>query len=156
MPSEGVDFDTVFQGQQANTCIQVRTHELPDSDSSDEESVADLEVNMHNFRPKIKGLLDFSDSDDEDKDDLDYPAAVAEALAIEIDDPDTSEEQSIEQKSTAKMFKDMLQFSDSEDEDEAKETVAVEGKDMLESTSDEGIVGEQEGNLSGLTNGDAD
>jgi len=138
----------------------VCTHELLDSDGSDEESVVDLEVNMHNFRPKIKGLLDFSDSDDEDKDDLDYPATVAEALAIdargEIDDPDTSEEQSIEQKSTAKMFKDMLQFSDSEDEDEAKETVAVEGKDMSESTSDKGIVGEQEGNLSGLTNGDAD
>jgi len=54
------------------------------------------------------------------------------------------------------MFKGMLQFSDSEDEDEAKETVAVKGKDVLESTSNKGIVGEQEGNLSGLTNSDAD
>ena len=157
---EGVDFDVILQAQQTNTRIQVRTHELLDSDSSDEESVADLEVNMHNLRPKIQGLMEFSDWDDEDEDALNHPTAMEEVLAIdargEIDDPDTSEEQSIEQKSTAKMFKDMLQFSDSEDEDEAKETVAVEGKDMSESTSDKGIVGEQEGNLSGLTNGDAD
>ena len=157
---EGVDFGTVLQAQQANTRVQVRTHELLDSDGSDEEPAADLEVNMHNLRPKIKGPLEFSDSDDEDEDALNNPATVAEALAIdargEIDDPDTSEEQSIEQKSTAKMFKGMLQFSDSEDEDEAEETVAIEGKDMSESTSNKGIVGEQEGNLSSLTNGNTD
>jgi len=42
---KGVDFDMILQAQQANTRIQVRTHELLDSESSDEESVADLEVN---------------------------------------------------------------------------------------------------------------
>jgi len=62
---EGVDFDMTLQAQQANTRIQVRTHELLDSDSSDEESVADLEVNMHNLRAKIQGLLEFSDLEDE-------------------------------------------------------------------------------------------
>jgi len=115
---------------------------------------------MHNLRPKIVGLLEFSDSDDEDEDALNYPTAMMEALTIDaggmVDNSDTSEEQSIEQKGTAKMFKGMLQFSDSEDEDEAKETVAVKGKDMLESTSNKGIVGEQEGNLSGLTNSNAE
>jgi len=62
---EGVNFDMMLQAQQANTRLQVRTHELLDSDSSDEESVADLEVNMHNFRAKIQGLLEFSDLEDE-------------------------------------------------------------------------------------------
>jgi len=56
---EGVSFDDALQAQQANTRLQVRTHEMLDSDSSDEESVADLEVNMHSHRPKIKGLLEF-------------------------------------------------------------------------------------------------
>ena len=45
-----------------------------------------------------------------------------EALAIDargkIDNPDITDEQSIEQKTTAKMFEGMLHFSDSEDEDE--------------------------------------
>jgi len=158
---EGVDFDTMLQAQQANTHLQVRTHdELPDSDSSDEESAGDLEVNMHDLRPKIEGPIEFSDSDNENEDALDCPTAMTEVLAIdergEIDDPDTLEEQSIEQKGTAKMFKGMLQFSDSEDEDEAEESVAFNGKDASESTSNEGIVGEQEGNLSGLTNSNAD
>jgi len=170
---EGVDFDVILQAQQANTRIQVRTHELLDSDSSDEESVADLEVNMHNLRPKIQGLMEFSDWDDEDEDALNHPTAMEEVLAIdargEIDDPDTSEEQSIEQKSTAKMFKGMLHFSDSEDEDEAKfqlqtygftssikEAVTVEGKDVVEGTGNEGIIGEQEGNLSSLTDSKTD
>jgi len=39
---------------------------LHDSDSSDEESVADLKVNAHNlkkgdYKPKIEGLLEFED-----------------------------------------------------------------------------------------------
>jgi len=79
-------------------------------------------VRMLNLRPKIQGLMEFSDSDDEDEDALDQSTTMEEALAIdargEIDDPDISEDQSIEQKSTAKMFKGMLQFSESEDEDE--------------------------------------
>jgi len=171
---EGVDFDVILQAQQANKRIQVRTHELLDSDSSDEESVADLEVNMHNLRPKIQGLMEFSNSDDEDEDALDHPTTMEEALAIdtrgEIDDPDTSEEQSIEQKSTAKMFEGMLHFSDSEDEDEAKfqlqtygftssieESVTIKGKDVVEGTCNKGIIGEQEGNLStSLTNSNTD
>jgi len=170
---EGVDFDVMLQAQQANTRIQVRTHELLDSDSSDEESAADLEVNVHNLRPKIQGLMEFSDSDDEDEDALDHHTTMEEALAIdargEIDNPDTSEEQSIEQKNTAKMFEGMLHFSDSEDEDEdqfqlqthgftssIKEAVATNGKDVVEGTGNEGVIGEQEGNLSSLTNSNAD
>jgi len=170
---EGVNFDMILQAQQANTHIQVHTHELLDSDSSDEESVADLEVNMHNLRPEIQGLMEFSDSDYEDEDALDYPTTMEEVLAIdargEIYDPGTSEEQSIEQKSTAKMFEGMLHFSDSEDEDEAKfqlqtygftssikEAVATDGKDVVEGTGNEGIIGEQEGNASDLTDSDTD
>jgi len=118
---EGVNFDMMLQAQQANTRLQVRTHELLDSDSSDEESVADLEVNVHSFRNKIQGLLEFSDSDDEKEQDPDIPATMEEVLAIdargEIDDPDVSEDQSIELKSTAKMFEGMLHFSESEDEE---------------------------------------
>jgi len=57
----------------------VRTHELLDSDSSDEESVADLEVNVHKFKHKIQGLLEFSDSDDEKEQDPDIPATMEEA-----------------------------------------------------------------------------
>jgi len=121
---EGVDFDVMFQAQQAHAHIQAHNHEPLDSDSSDEESVADLEVNMHKHRPKIQVLMEFSDLDNEDENALDYPTAMTEALAIdargEIDDPDASEEQSIEKKSTAKMFEGMLHFSDSEDEDEAQ------------------------------------
>jgi len=96
-----------------------------------------------------------------------------EALAIdargEIDNPDVSEEELVEQKSTAKMFKGMLHFSDSEDEDEAKfqlqthdftssieESVAIKGKDAIEDEGNEGIIGEQEGNASGLTDSNTD
>jgi len=96
---------------------------------------------------------------------------VEEALAIdargEINDPDTSGDQSIKQKSTAKMFEGMLQFSNSEDEDEfqqqtfgftssIKEAVTTDGRDVVEGTSNEGIVGEQEGNLSSLTDSNTD
>jgi len=111
-----------LQAQKANTRLQVNNHELLDSDSSDEESVADFEVNMHNLRPKIEGLLEFSNSEDEE--DPNPPANMDEVLAVdargEIDDPDTTDEQSIEQKTTASMFEGMLHFSDSEDEDEIK------------------------------------
>jgi len=93
---EGVNFDMMLQAQQANTRLQTRTHELLDSDSSDEESAADLEVNVHSFRNKIQGLLEFSDSDDEKERDPDVPSTMEEALAIdargEIDDPDVSED----------------------------------------------------------------
>jgi len=152
----------------------VRTHELLDSDSSDEESVADLEVNVHNLRAKIQGLLEFSDSEHENGQDPNHPANVDEALDIDargkIDDPDMPEDQSIEQKTTAKMFEGMLQFSDSEDKgDEDKfqmracgftssieETVNADGTDAFEGTGNEGIVGEQEGNLSSLADSNAD
>jgi len=168
---EGVDFNMILQAQQANTRIQVRTHELLDLDSSDEESVADLEVNMHNLRPKIQGLMEFSNSNDEGEEALDHSTTMEEALAIdargEIDNPDISEEQSIEQKNTAKMFKGMLHFSDSEDKDEfqlqtygftssIKEAIATDGEDVVEGTGNEGIIGEQEGNLSSLTDGNTD
>mgnify|MGYP000558696312 CR=1 FL=1 len=124
---------------------------------------------MHNFRNKIQGLLEFSDSEDEGGEDLNIPANMEEALAIdargEIDDPDVSEDQSIQQKRTAKMFEGMLHFSDSEDEeDEEKfqlrahgftssieETVNADGTDVDAGTGGEGIVGEQELNLSSLT-----
>jgi len=122
---EGVNFDMMLQAQQADTRLQVCTHELPDSDSSDEESVVDLEVNMHSFGNKIQGLLEFSDSNDEKEQDPDVPATMEEVLAVdargEIDDPDVSEDQLIEQKSTAETFEGMLHFSESEDdEDEDK------------------------------------
>jgi len=168
---KGVDFDVIPQAQQANTRIQIRTHELLDSDSSDEESVADLEVNVHNLRLKIQGLMEFSDSDDEDEEALDQSTTMEEVPAIDargkIDDPDTSDEQSIEQKSTAKMFEGMLHFSDSEDDDEfqlqtfgftssIEEAVTTDGRDAVEGTGNKGIVGEQEGNLSSLTNSNTD
>jgi len=121
---EGVDFDMILQAQQANTRLQVRTHELLDSNSSDEESVADLEVNVHKFKHKIQGLLELSDSDDEKEQDPDVPATMEEAQALEAQDQDdgldTSEDQSVELKSTAKMFEGMLQFSDDEDEEYEK------------------------------------
>jgi len=165
---KGVDFDIMLQAQQADTCLQTHHQELLDSDSSDEESAADLDVNVHDLEPKIQGLMEFSDLDSEDEFALDCPTAMEEALAIdargEIDDPDTSEEESVEQKSTAKMFKGMLQISDSEDEDEAgfqlrkhgftsssKEAVAVKGKDLIEGEGDKSVIGEQEGNTSCLT-----
>ena len=47
---EEVDFDMMLQAQQANTHLQTNHHELLDSDSCDEESVADLEVNTHNLK----------------------------------------------------------------------------------------------------------
>jgi len=118
---EGVDFDMILQAQQNNTRLHAFKHELLDSDSSDEESVADIEVNAHNLRPKIQGLLEFSDSEDENEFDLQYPDTMEEALTIdargEIDNPDIAEEQSFEQNTTSKMFEKMLHFSDSEDED---------------------------------------
>jgi len=152
----------------------VRNHELLESDSSDEESVADLEVHMHNFKHKIQGLLEFdvSDSDDEKEQYPDIPATLEEALAIdargEINDPDVPEDQSIEVKSTAKMFDGMLHFSDDEDEEyDAKlqlrthgftssieEAVNIDGTDAVAGTGDKGIVGEQELNLSSLTDSD--
>jgi len=157
---EGVDFDMMLQAQQTNTCLHAFKHELLDSDSSDEESVADLEVNAHNLRPKIKGLLEFNDLDSEDEFDLQHPGTMEEALAHdargEINDPDLGIDESIEQKSTANMFEGMLHFSDSEDEDEAafqlraqgftssiKEAVTTEGKDVVEGTGNEGSLGEQ-------------
>jgi len=164
---EGVDFDTMLQAQKANTRLQVRNHELLDSDSSDEESVADLEVNMH----KIKGPLEFeiSDSEEEGEEDPSIPATVEEAQVVEagseIDDPDAPEDQSIQQKRTAAMFEGMLHFSDDEDEDEEQfqlnacgftssieEAVNTNGTDVPTDAGNEGFIGEQEGNLSGLTN----
>jgi len=69
-------------------------------------------------------------------------------------------------KETATLFEGMLHFSDSEDEDEAKfqlqtcgftssidETVNADGTDAFEGL---GVVGEQEGNISSLTNSNAD
>jgi len=168
---EGVDFDMILQAQQANTRIQVRTHKLLDSDSSDEESVANLEVNVHNLRPKIQGPMEFSDSEDEDEQALNQPATMEEALAVdargEIDDPDIPEDQSIQQKITAKMFEGMLQFSNDEDEDEfqlqtygftssIEEAITTDGKDVVEGTGDISIIGEQEGNLFSLTDSNAD
>jgi len=168
---EGVDFDMILQAQQANTRIQVRTHELLDTDSSGEESVADLEVNMHNLRPKIQGLLEFSDSEDEDEQALNQPTTTEEALAIdargEIDDPGIPEDQSIEQKSTAKMFEGMVQFSDDGDEEKfqlqtygftssIEEAITTNGRDVVEGTGNEGIIGEQEGNLSSLNDSNTD
>ena len=163
-----------LQAQQANARLQVRTHELLDSDSSDEESAADLEVNMHNLRAKIQGQLEFSDSEDENEQDPNRSTNVDEALDIDargkVDDSDIPEDQSIKQKSTAKMFEGMLQFSDSEDkEDEEKfqlraygftssikETVHADGTDVFAGTGNEGIVGEQEGNISSLTDSNTD
>jgi len=166
---KGVNFDMTLQAQQANTRLQVRTHELLDSDSSDEESAADLEVNVHNFRNKIQGLLEFSDSDDEKEQDPNRSANVDEDVDIDtsakVDDSDMQEDQSIEQKSTAKMFEGMLHFSSSEDDKDKdkfqlrtygftssiKETVNADGTDVLTGTGNGGIVGEQELNLSSLT-----
>jgi len=67
------------------------------------------------------------------------------------------------------MFEGMLHFSDSEDEDEPKfqlqtygftssieETVNADGTDAFGGSGNEGVVGEQEGNVSSLTNSDAD
>jgi len=156
---EGVNFDMALQAEQANTRLQARTHELLDSDSSDEESAADLKVNMHSFRNKIQaGSLEFSDSDDEKEQDPNHSANMDEAVDIDtsgkVDNSDVPEDQSIEQKSTAKMFEGMLRFSESEDdEDEDKfqlrahgftssieETVNADGTDAFAGTSNEGIV----------------
>jgi len=171
---EGVDFDMMLQAQQANTRIQVRTHELLDSDSSDEESVSDLEVNVHIFGAKIQGPLEFSDSEDENKQDPNRSANMDEALDVDVrdkvEDSDTPEDQSIEQKTTAKMFERMLQFSDSEDEEDEdkfqlracgftssiEETVNADGTDAFAGTGNEGVVGEQEGDLSSLTDSNTD
>jgi len=169
---EGVNFDMMLQAQQANTRLQVRTHELLDSDSSDEESVADLEVNVHKFKHKIQGLLEFSDSDDKKEQDPDIPATMEEAQALEAQDKDNgldmSEDRLVKLKSTAKMFEGMLHFSDDEDEEHEKkfqlrthgftssieEAVDADGTDVDAGTGNEGIVGEQELNLSSLTDSD--
>jgi len=99
---EGVDFDMMLQAQQANTCLQEHQHELLDLDSSDEESAADLEVNIHNLKTgdlksKIQGLMEFSNLDGEDDFALSYSTTMKEALAIdargEINDPGMSEEE---------------------------------------------------------------
>jgi len=82
---EGVNFDMMLQAQQANTRLQAHTHELLDSDSSDEESVTDLEVNMHNFRAKIQGLLEFSNSEDKNKQDPNCSANMDEAVNIDAE-----------------------------------------------------------------------
>jgi len=126
---------------------------------------------MHNLRAKIQGLLEFSDSDEEDEEALNQPNTMGEALAIdargEIDDPGIPEDQSIEQKGTTKMFEGMLQFSDDEDEDEfqlqtygftssIKEAITTDGRDVVECTGNEGIIGEQEGNISSLTDSNTD
>jgi len=171
---EGVNFDMILQAQQANTRIQVRTHELLGSDSSYKESVADLEVNMHDIGAKIQGLLEFSDSEDENEQDPNRSANMDEALNVDargkVNDSNIPEDQSIEQKTTARMFEGMLQFSDSEDkEDEDKfqlraygftssieETVNADGTDVFAGTGNEGVVGEREGNLSSLTDSNAD
>ena len=69
--------------------------------------VADLEVNVHNFKPKVEGLLEFSDSDSEDKFALQYPGIMEEASAHdargEIDDPDEEIEELIEEKVTTRI-----------------------------------------------------
>jgi len=171
---EGVDFDMMLQAQQANTRIQVCTHELLDSGSSDEESAADLEVNMHNIRANIQGLLEFSNLEDENKQDPNRSANMDEVLDIDargkVDDSDMPEDQSIKQKTTARMFEGMLQFSNSEDEEDEdkfqlraygftssiEETVNADGTDAFAGTGNEGIVGEQEGNLSSLTDSNTD
>jgi len=118
--------------------------------------------------------LEFSDSDDEKEQDPNRSANVDEAVNIDasgkVDDTGMPEDQSIEQKSTAKMFEGMLQFSDSEDkEDEDKfqlracgftssieETVNADETDAFAGTGNKGVVGEQEGNLSSLTDSNAD
>jgi len=172
---EGVNFDVMLQAQQANTCIQVRTHEPLDSDSSDKESAVDLKVNVHDIRAKIQGLLEFSNSEDKNEQDPNRSANMDEALNADargkVDDSGMPEDQSIEPKTTAKMFEGMLQFSDSEDEEDEdkfqlrahgftssiEETVNANGTDTFAGTGNEGVVGEQEGNdLSGLTHSNAD
>ena len=80
---------------------------------------------MHIFRAKIQGLLEFSDSEDENEQDPNRSANVDETLNVDargkVDDSNIPEDQLIKQKTTAKMFEGMLQFSDSEDkEDEDK------------------------------------
>jgi len=98
--------------------------------------VADLKVHVHNLKTgdlksKIQGLMEFSDSDSEGEFALNCPCAMEEVLAIdargEIDDPDMSEEESVEQKSTAKMFEEMLQFPNSDNEDEAEFQLRTHG-----------------------------
>jgi len=116
--------------------------------------------------------LEFSDSDDEKEQDPDVPATMEEAQALEAQDKDNgldmSEDQSVELKSTANMFEGMLHFSDDEDEKYKKkfqlrtcgftssieEAVNADGTDVDAGTGNEGIVGEQELNLSSLTDSD--
>jgi len=124
---------------------------------------------MHNLSPKIKGLLEFSDSEDEDEQALNRPITMEELLDTrgEIDDTDIPEDQSIEQKSTAKMFEGMLQFSDDEDEDNyqlqtygftssIEEAITTDGKEAVGGKGNKGIIGEQEGNISSLTDSNTD
>jgi len=107
---------------------------------------------MHNFRGKIAGLLEFSDSEDEGE--TNRPNNADETLAIDAraktDDTDIPEDQSIQQKRAAQMFEGMLQFSDSEDEGEDKfqlqtcgftssieETVDADGTDVFVDAANE-------------------
>jgi len=174
---EGVDFDMILQAQQANTCLQVNQHEPSDSDGSDEESVAKPEGNAHNQKkrrnkPKIKGLLNFSDSKDEGKEAYQFPRTMEEALTIEarakIDDSDEEVEESIEQKVAARLPearlpKGLLKFFDSEDK-EGKAPISHafarprKGLGDLEESHEggEGIVGEQEADTSGLAKRETD
>jgi len=162
---EGVDFDMILQAQQANTRLQTYEHELLDSDGSDEEAVAE-------------GLLHFSNSDSEDKLALQCPSAMEEALAHdargEIDDPDEGIEESIEEKVAtkspkAKLPKGLLQWDSSDEEDEEtfqlcacgfmsskEEAISDQLNDGIEGEGSESIIGEQEGDASGLTESDAD
>ena len=159
-------------------------HELSDSDSSDEESAADLEVNAHdlkkrNDKPKIKGLLHFSDSGSEDECALKCPSTMEETLVFdargEIDDPGEEAEESIEQKVAtripeAKQPKGLLHFDDSEEAkpilhafaqtkedpgepEESQEGIGGEGSDgvtSVQAVDTSGVVGEPEADTSGL------
>jgi len=174
---EGVDFDMILQAQQASTRLQTYKHELLDSDSADEESVADLEVNVHDFTPKVEGLMQFSNSDSEDEFALHYPGTMEEALAHdargEIDDPDEEIEELIEKKVTtripgARLPKGLLHFDNSDEDKETfqlraygftsskEEAIPDQHNDRIEGEGGESIIGEQEGNTSGLTESDTD
>jgi len=176
---EGVDFDVILQAQQANAHLQSCKHELLDSDSSDKDSAADIEANVHgtkkgNNRPKIEALMEFSDSEGEDEFTLQHPGDVEEALAhgtrAEMDDPDEESAESIKEKSAAKMPEGLLQFSSSEEEEDEEsfqlrtcgfnasieEAISDQHDDEIEGEGSEGIVGEQESHSLTATQTDAD
>jgi len=192
---EGVDFDMILQAQQANTRLQTYKHELFDSDSSYEELVADLQVNVHNFKPKVEelvadlqvnvhnfkpkveGLLEFANSNSEDEFAIQYPGTMEEALAHdargEIDDPDEEIEELIEEKATTRipedrMPKGLLHFDNSDEDEETfqihaygftsskEESIPDQPNDGIEGEVSESIIGEQEGDTSGLIESDTD